>query len=316
MRKKVLITGGAGSLGSALVRHWRDEYDLTIFSRDPHKQQKLQAETGLDFRHFVLGDVTDYESIKRACIGQDVLIHAAALKVVSQGEQHPLEYYRVNSVGSLTVAQAWNDTHHRLNADYRPVRQPRKALYINSDKAVSPINAYGVSKRIGELAFLHYGFSSLRYGNVVESQGSFIHFWQKALNDGKPLSVRFPHPTRFFLSIKGAINLIEDVLLQESNGVFVPYNLAAFDIREVALAMTATEAGLCHSSLQPGEKQHEVLLHEGECPVTVSDRLALVRNLRKSFESEFYSSEKTPLRLSGQEVLTRLGIAVNQEVFA
>lgn len=321
---RILITGGTGSLGQALIARWRDKHELRILSRNPHKQQMVQEKFGLEPSAFVLADICDYEAVRRACLGQDVLIHAAALKTVSQGEQAPDEYFRVNSLGSQVVAKAWAAVKRYPDPDYL-VAEPRKALYINSDKAVAPINFYGCSKKIGEAFFINHGFSSIRYGNVVGSEGSFIHKWEKARAAGRPLKVRIPDPTRFFLSMTHAVDLIESALMLMSNsvgdvvattalnGIFVPH-MEAFSLADVARAMTP-EVNICYEMLQPGEKQHEILLQEGEKAERVNDFLAVVTAGRMKEMSPEYSSETTE-RLDPAEVLRRLNVSPLQEVFS
>lgn len=335
---RILITGGTGSLGQALIARWRDKHELRILSRNPHKQQMVQEKFGLEPSAFVLADICDYEAVRRACLGQDVLIHAAALKTVSQGEQAPDEYLRVNSLGSQVVARAWKAARWKgdPDSDYSAATEPRKALYINSDKAVAPINFYGCSKRIGEAFFINHGFSSIRYGNVVESEGSFIHKWKKARAAGRPIKVRIPDPTRFFLSMTHGVDLIESALMLMSdsaageavatagasefretnmamNGIFVPH-MEAFSLADVARAMTP-EVNICYEMLRPGEKQHEILLQEGEKAERVNDLLAVVTAGRMKKMSPEYSSETTE-RLDPAEVLRRLNVSPLQEVFS
>jgi FlaA1/EpsC-like NDP-sugar epimerase len=312
---KILITGGTGSLGQALIAHWKDEHDLTILSRNPHNQQAVQEKFSLEPSVFVLADICDYEAVKQACIGQDVLIHAAALKIVSQGEQFPDEYHRVNAVGSQVVVRAWEDTHLTPGKNWRHPQLPRKALYINSDKAVAPINFYGCSKRIGESFFIQRGFSSIRYGNVVESEGSFIHKWKTLVDKGRPIPVRFPHPTRFFVSMAQAVGLVNSVLNnidEHGNGIYVSPNLSSFDIYEAARAYT-DDVNICQRMLEPGEKQHEVLLQPGEVAEAVGPVLAKVETGWGDIEA--YFSSETTSKISGDEVLKRLGVSPRQGVF-
>lgn len=320
---KILITGGTGSLGQALISFWHGKHELKILSRNPHKQQMVQAKFGLNPSAFVLVDICDYEAVRAACIGQDILIHAAALKIVSQGEQYPVEYHRVNAIGSQVVARAWADTHYTRPPDNGPMpKLPRKAIYINSDKAVAPINHYGATKKIGEDFFISRGFSSIRYGNVVESDGSFIHKWVELAEKGRPIPVRFPHPTRYFLSMIDAIGSIEDSLSAidlVGNGIFVPNDLSAFDIYQVAQAFTHPH-NICERELEPGEKRHESIIAPGEiientgldglsrvCPGWSSDP--------GKYPPALTSSEYAP-HLKGDEVLRHLGVSPRQEVFA
>jgi len=305
---KILITGGTGSLGQALVARWHKTHTLTILSRNPHKQQALQEKYHLDPSAFILADIGNSSGqLLAACANQDMLIHAAALKTVAQGETHPSEYLRVNAIGSEIVAQAWAIIHP----------DNRMALYINSDKAVSPINHYGVTKKIGEKAFVSRGFSSIRYGNVVMSEGSFIHKWQMAQSKGLPIKVRIPYPTRFLLSFDQALEIIDatiNVMAKGRTGIFVPNNPAAFDINDVALALT-DPVNICYEMLQSGEKQHEVLIDEGETIEVINEIISGVTPGRSDTIPDYLCSA-TAVRLTGSEVLSRLHISPLQKVFA
>lgn len=313
--KHILITGGTGSLGQALVAKWHKDNQLTILSRNPHKQSEVAEKYELLPDCFVLADICDYEAVKRACADQDIMIHAAALKVVSQGEANPDEYMRVNCLGTQTVIRAWKDTHGP------PPYKPRSALYINSDKSVAPINLYGITKAIGERLFINAGFSSLRYGNVVESQGSFIHRWQAQIAKGQKITLRQPEPTRFFVSMAQAIDLIEDALFlmkYGNNGVFVPYALGSFSVHDVARALypwSDIESIADFEPLQPGEKQHEVLIiSEGEYIKPVSGQLALVKWGHKTkTENLICSGHRLMSKMTGRQVLEALGINPRQK---
>lgn len=319
VKKKILITGGTGSLGQGLIAHWKDRYELRILSRNPHQQQMVQEKFGLEPSAFVLADVCDYEAVKAACAGVDVLIHAAALKVVNQGEQNPEEYHRVNTIGSQVVARAWFDAEKsRDPADGLAARLPRKALYINSDKAIAPTSLYGCSKKMGEAFFIKRGFSSLRYGNVVGSEGSFIHKWVEYAEKGRAIPVRYPHPTRFFLSFAEAFRLINCTLAAidvVGNGIFVPAGLPSFDVYSVAKAFT-NPLNICQRGLEPGEKRHEVLLQPGEVAEKIPKEPALFK-VEPGWRggNNCFSSEFAP-RIGGDEVLRRLGVSPRQEVFA
>lgn len=294
-QKNILITGGTGSLGKALVRYWYGKHNLTILSRDWHKQAAMTAE--YPDNRYILADVCNYDEVERACEGQDILIHAAAAKDVGTGEYHPVEFARVNIQGSLTAATAWRRTH--------TVLQPGLALLISSDKATQAINAYGKSKGVAEAIFRKHDYSAIRYGNVIESAGSFVQRWQEAIARGESITVREPAPTRFILMMPDAIALIVDALrlAETENGIFVPHNLKAFSIRDVAIALGA---GVKYESLLPYEKQHESLVAEGEKAIIESDLLARIRPGGWSGEYRRYQSNRAEM-LSGEQVLEMLG---------
>ena len=295
---KILITGGTGSLGTALVEFWKDKHDLVILSRDIHKQEDLRQRFNLTASNFILGDICNIELVSRTIYdGQfDLLIHAAALKVVHQGEENPEEYLRVNCQGSLTVARAW-----------RWYNKDKPAIYINSDKAVSCSNVYGASKFIGEKIFINHGFSSLRYGNVVSSKGSFIHKFLAAKKSNSKVIVKLPSPTRYYLTLTEAINLILDCIdsiPKYGNGIYVPHSLKSFSIEDVA-----KELGVeyIYESLDIGEKQHEILLSEDETLGKFTTG-QLVKVEHGYGDKPDWSSSKTSKRLSGKEVLRKLGV--------
>ena len=321
---KILITGGTGSLGAALVRRWNKEHEITILSRNPHRQLELAEKFGLSSGSFVLGDICDYETVRRACVGQDILIHAAALKTVGQGEDNPEEYLRVNTWGTQVVARAWRDTYGVSDlVAMRPAPMlPRKALYINSDKAVAPVNLYGISKAAGEKVFLSHGFSSIRYGNVVASEGSFVHKWREQLERGEAITVRRPEPTRFFVGMEQVVDLVEEALRlmiepyglsdEGIKGVFMPRSLKAFSVWDVAKAMIKGDEFKCiYKNLRMGEKQHEVLLAEDEGWVEVGMMMGVVKSGDYGHGSggRVVTSEYT-LKMTGEEVLEAVEVGI------
>jgi len=230
----VLITGGTGSLGSQLIPAFLAEgYFVSIVSRDPHKQAIQQA------RHpevrYILADIRDRERMFRACENQDIVIHAAALKRVERGDTDAREYHSTNVGGTLNVAEAC-----RMNG-------VNKAIFISSDKAVEPVNLYGMTKAIGERVWLAENspysitkFSALRYGNVVESNGSVWHIWQRRIEQGLPLIVREPEPTRFFLSLDNAVSYVQFTIKHMHGAeIFVPASVRTFSLWELAREMQA-----------------------------------------------------------------------------
>ncbi len=274
---RILITGGTGSLGSALVARWKEEHNITILSRNPHNQATLKR-IAPDVA-FVLSDICDAGEVRWACEGQDVLIHTAALKQVDVGEFHP----SVNR---------------------------RMALLISSDKAANPLNCYGGSKLLATSVFRRKGFSAIRYGNVVNSHGAFLEVWQKQIQEGKPIMVRMPEPTRFFLTLSDAVDLVEDALIQmggmpTDGAIFVPHGLRAFSILEVAQYISK-EYGceIEYEPLLPYEKAHEILIANGEGAVSVSSLLAKVTPEWESsaYTSGAFASDKVE-RMKPEEVL-------------
>lgn len=292
--KKILITGGTGSLGREVTRHFdKLGWEVTVLSRDVHKQWALEQE--LPDVRFVLSDVADYLQVANAVEDHQVVVHAAAVKHVTIGERAVAEYVRTNIDGTHVVAQACRDAGVEM------------ALFISSDKACEPINLYGKTKAVGEDIFANYGYSVLRYGNVVNSRGAFIEIWKDLLDRGKSISVREPDPTRFFLTIQDAVDLVH-ACLERAPGVYVPTNLRAFSVLDVAKQMT-NEERIGFSTLLPGEKQHEVLLSDAEYAVDLGGIICSVWKGHYYWGAESdlldpndFSSE-TASRMTGNEVL-------------
>lgn len=306
----ILITGGTGSLGTKLVDilSTRSDVNITILSRDAHKQAIMLAR--YPQIRAVLGDIRDRESIMQACEDQDIVVHAAAIKRVERGATDAREFYSVNIQGTLNVAEAC-----RAN-------NVTKALFISSDKACQPTNYYGATKMVGEHLWLvqnnatrHTEFSALRYGNVVESNGSVWHVWQRRLEQNLPLIVRAPEPTRFFLSLDQAAAMVINSLLHMRGGeIFVPGKVRSFSLWDLARIMQAEELWI-KEPLGSSEKQHEILVAETEYVEPADDieefcGLQLWRIWPKStpviYETPpmFHSLEA--VQMTGNEVMQRL----------
>lgn len=301
--QRILITGGTGSLGSALVKKWYDKHELTVLSRDPHRQEAMERQ--FPRVHYILADICNEGEVYRACLGQDVLVHAAALKQVSTGEFHPSEFARVNIQGTIVVTEAWARARRRIGNDDIAPAEPRKALLISSDKACQSLNCYGSSKKMSESVFRKYDYSVIRYGNVIESNGSFVQKWKQALAEGKPVKVRQPEPTRFLLRMADAVALIEDALdliERGGNGIFVPHGLKAFSVWQAAEAL---KAQVEYEPLLPYEKRHEMLVAEGEIPVRESE---LLSRIKPGWSDEWLGFRSDNVeRMTGEEVLEALG---------
>jgi UDP-N-acetylglucosamine 4,6-dehydratase len=314
---KILITGGTGSLGSALVEKWYNEgHTLTITSNELHRLAALEQRFPLSPTkkfpsiRFKVADICDYEQMRYLCQGQDILIHAAALKHVGLGERNVDEYIRVNVLGTLTIARAWANTHSKsCPIDGLTPILPRKAILISSDKAVAPLNFYGGTKFMAEKIFSNqFGYSVLRYGNVVDSEGSFWQVWQNALKDDQPITVRLPDPTRFFLKLIDGIELVEQVVRrQESDSIFVPCALDAFSVLELASCISDN---VIYESLGQGEKQHEILLSEDELAIPVSGTLARItrRGSRKESQTldRYLFSSETASRIIPESFIEKM----------
>jgi UDP-N-acetylglucosamine 4,6-dehydratase len=269
--KVVLITGGTGFLGKSLARRLLkyEPQSLRIFSRDEVKHFRFNNEFGNDERiRNLLGDVRDYHRILRASENVDVLIHAAALKRIDLLEYNVAESIKTNVIGSLNVANA------ALENDVG------RALFVSTDKACSPLNAYGACKMLGERIFteLNYskGFSktilsSVRYGNVLASTGSIIPFFKQKIENGEQIPLTHPDMTRFIISADQAVDLVLKTLVYSVGGeVIVPFIPSAktIDLIEALKESMNADNEIVEIGIRPGEKIHEVLINEFEIPLT------------------------------------------------
>ncbi|MBN8507213.1 MAG: polysaccharide biosynthesis protein [Burkholderiales bacterium] len=205
--KVLLITGGTGSFGHALLEHClnSDFAEIRVFSRDEKKQEDMR----LRFRHpklkFHIGDVRDYDSVHDALAGVDYLFHAAALKQVPSCEFHPMEAVRTNVIGAENVMRA------------AITQGVQRCVVLSTDKAVYPINAMGLSKALMEKVMVAKSrlcdpqrtvLCATRYGNVMASRGSVIPLFVSQLLAGQPLTVTDPQMTRFLMSLQESVDLV------------------------------------------------------------------------------------------------------------
>ena len=205
--KTLLITGGTGSFGNAVLRHFLNSElrEIRIFSRDEKKQEDMRIALGNERVKFYIGDVRDYDSIYDALSGVDYVFHAAALKQVPSCEFYPLEAVRTNVLGADNVLRAAIE------------REVKRVVVLSTDKAVYPINAMGMSKALMEKVTIAKSrgcdpdktiLCATRYGNVMASRGSVIPLFIAQLQAGKALTVTDPNMTRFLMSLEDSVGLV------------------------------------------------------------------------------------------------------------
>jgi UDP-N-acetylglucosamine 4,6-dehydratase len=205
--KVVLITGGTGSFGHAVVDRFlqTDVAEIRVFSRDEKKQEDMRLQFSNDKLRFHIGDVRDYESIHDALAGVDFVFHAAALKQVPSCEFHPMEAVKTNVIGAENVMRA------------AIANKVRRCVVLSTDKAVYPINAMGISKAMMEKVMIAKSrvwepegtvLCATRYGNVMGSRGSVIPLFLRQLLEGVPLTVTDPSMTRFLMSLDESVDLV------------------------------------------------------------------------------------------------------------
>lgn len=260
----VLITGGTGFLGRALVAELmaRGTDRICIFSRDEAKQAAMKAQMpDPDMRlHWFIGDVRDRQRLTRAMHGVDVVIHAAALKRLEVGEYNPGEMVKTNVIGTMNVIEAAIDA------------GVHKVIGVSSDKACQPFNAYGASKLMMEKLILGAQntrgrdgpvYSVCRYGNVAGSTGSVIPTWRAAIAEGKGNArMTEPDATRFWMTIDQAVALVLDTAETSPGGKLHVPDLPAYRLGDLARAMDLPRP-IRVTGLGPGEKPHERMLEDG-----------------------------------------------------
>jgi FlaA1/EpsC-like NDP-sugar epimerase len=266
--KTILITGGTGFLGRALVKELL-EYDvqsIRVFSRDEVKHHLIQEEfkNNPKIRNFV-GDVRDSERLNRAIEGANIVIHAAAMKRIDLIEYNVMEAVKTNVMGTMNV----------VNACLK--NNVEKAVFVSTDKACNPINSYGATKMLGERIFIESNYSkgdnrilflSVRYGNVLESTGSVIPFFAEKIKKNETIPLTDKRMTRFIITPKQAVGLIFFALKNGIGGeLFVPKleSLKITDLIDVLQSYYKGQSRVEEVGLRPGEKIHEILLNADEC---------------------------------------------------
>jgi len=318
--KVVLVTGGTGSFGKKFIKIMMTEHHpekVIVYSRDELKQHEMRVAgyDAVNLRYFI-GDVRDEMRLRRAMHGVDIVVHAAALKQVPACEYNPLEAIKTNIMGSSNVIEAALDT------------GVKKVLALSTDKAVNPINLYGTTKLAAEKLFVQSNayaagtatrFSCVRYGNVVGSRGSVIPIFFQQRQNGK-LSITDERMTRFLLTLDQGVHFVIHSIENMVGGeVFVP-KIPSTRICDLAKAI-APDAELEVVGIRPGEKLHEVLIHEDEARTAVeledmfvvlptALEIGFARQCRQAWESKGhaladgfrYTSDTNPRWLSIQEI--------------
>jgi UDP-N-acetylglucosamine 4,6-dehydratase len=243
---RLLITGGTGFLGKAITKRVLEitKMDVIIYSRDEYKQWVMSSDINNPRVKFILGDVRDKARLEEALIDADYCIHAAALKHVWAGEQHPYEVIQTNVIGTRNVMDVCRD--------YQV-----QAVFVSSDKAVQPTNLYGNTKMAGEALAMAAGQRVVRYGNVFGSRGSVLHKFKEWTAKGHNYKITDLRMTRFIITIDQAVDLVLETLMMPAKTLNVP-DLPALRLTDLAKAFDEN-AVIDEIGIQPGEKLHEFL---------------------------------------------------------
>ncbi len=308
--KTILITGGTGFLGRALVSRLLklEPKAIRVFSNSEVEYYQAQELLQNNRIRHLFGDVRDLDRLKTACEGVDIVIHAAALKRIDLIEYNVMDAIKTNVDGTMNVVKACL------------AKNVPKAVFISTDKACNPINSYGATKMLGEKIFIESNFSRglketaftvVRYGNVLDSTGSVIPFFLKRLNEGKDLPITDKAMTRFIITADLAIKMIFEALEYGEGGeLFVPNldSVKVTDLAEVLSEEIKPGTKTRNVGIRPGEKIHEELLNQEECrrayylndcivvlseinyPIEEEDPPKYLKG-KKPFEKDSYSSK-------------------------
>jgi UDP-glucose 4-epimerase len=320
--KTIIITGGTGSFGNAVLNRFLNTNvkEIRIFSRDEKKQDDMRKLYNNPKIKFHLGDVRDYDSVANAMIGVDFVFHAAALKQVPSCEFFPIQAVKTNVLGAENVLRA------------AIANNVKKAIVLSTDKAVYPINAMGMSKAMMEKVMVAYSrqqpehgtiLCGTRYGNVMASRGSVIPLFIEQIKARKAITITDPTMTRYLMSLEEAVELVVYAYQHGVQGdIFVQKSPAStvMDLAKALIEMFESDTEIKIIGTRHGEKKHETLVNREEMAKAIdlpgyyripADTRDL--NYGKYFESgeakvaeaEDYTSENT-YRLTIPEIKDKL----------
>jgi FlaA1/EpsC-like NDP-sugar epimerase len=266
--KRIFISGATGSWGQTLVGMLLKNYNPTeiiCFSRGELQQVLMQRKFHDSRLKFVIGDVRDYESVKFAMRDVDVVFHLAALKHVPICEDHPQEAIKTNITGTSNIVNAAIEN----GVD--------KVIDVSTDKAVEPLNLYGMTKAVGEKLIIqgndlstHTKFVCIRGGNVMGSNGSVIPYFVEQIKSGGPITITDLNMTRFFLTLEEAIGLLFKAAEDSIGGETFVMNMPACYIRDIAQVLMETygQVEVKEIGSKPGEKLDEMLISKHEAQLS------------------------------------------------
>lgn len=301
--KTLLLSGGTGSFGNAVLRRFLDSGlgEIRIFSRDEKKQDDMRKRYANSKLKFYIGDVRDYQSVLNATRGVDYIFHAAALKQVPSCEFHPMEAVKTNVLGTENLLEA---------AIQNGVK---RVVCLSTDKAVYPINAMGISKAMMEKVMVAKSrnlegtgtvICGTRYGNVMASRGSVIPLFIEQIRAGIPLTLTDPSMTRFMMTLADAVDLVLYAFEHGNNGDMFVQKAPAATVEVLAKALTALVGKSGHPlqviGTRHGEKLYEALLSREEmaCAEDCGEYFRVPPDLRDLNYSKFVEQGETKISRS------------------
>jgi len=319
--QRILITGGTGSWGQTLTRMLLDTYspkEIVIFSRGELQQVLMQRKFRDPRIKFVIGDVRDLEAVRFAMRDIDIVFHLAALKHVPVCEDHPQEAIKTNITGTTNIVNAAIEN------------SVTKVIDVSTDKAVDPLNLYGMTKAVGEKLIIQANqlstktrFVCVRGGNVMGSNGSVIPYFIEQIRSGGPVTITDREMTRFFLTLEEAIGLLFKAAEDSIGGETFVMNMPACRILDVAEVLMDHygKVDIVEMGAKPGEKLDEMLISQHEAlqsycydenyyvilPTNSSFELLDNYNLLKKFEHAEFSSRTQLMNLDQIEEMLKKG---------
>lgn len=256
--KTILVTGGTGSFGNTFVPMTLEKYNpkkIIVYSRDEMKQWNMAKKYEGDRRiRFFIGDVRDKDRLHRALDGVDLVVHAAATKIVPTAEYNPFECIKTNVMGAMNLIDACIDS------------TVKRVVALSTDKASSPVNLYGATKLCSDKVFIagnsysggRTKFAVVRYGNVMGSRGSVIPFFMETADTGK-LTITDKRMTRFMISLEQGVELVWHAFDDMEGGEIYVKKIPSMNICDIATAV-APGAAQVEVGIRPGEKMHEQMI--------------------------------------------------------
>lgn len=268
--KMILVTGGTGSWGQELTKQLLsfNPRELRIFSRNEYSQVNMQRRFNDSRLKFIIGDIRDYNAVNEACRDVDVVFHLAALKHVPICEHQPEEALKTNVAGTENIIRASIE------------QKVKRVVDVSTDKAVDPVNLYGMTKAIGEKLMIRANdlsdytrFVCIRGGNVLGTNGSVVPYFKELISQGRDLTLTSHQMTRFFLTISEAIDLLLKAAEEAVGGETFVMKMKACKIIDLAQVLinelSDRSIKVIETGIRPGEKLHEVLVSNYEVRNTV-----------------------------------------------
>ena len=292
--KRILVTGGTGSFGQMFIREILklSPAEIIVFSRDEDKQGAMRLDYKSEKKlRFILGDIRDFRSVREAVRGVDIVIHAAALKWITEVERNVWEGIKTNVIGAENLIEAARD------------ENVERVIALSTDKAVEPVNAYGMAKALQERLITTANlydtgrktvFINTRYGNVLGSRGSVVPLFKSLIENEKPVTITDPKMTRFMMTLQESVDLVLAALENGVGGeIFVrksPGHTIS-DLAEVMVeALGNNKTKIEEIGVRPGEKIHETLVpvHELSRTIDVGDYFVILPQISiKAVEAKY-----------------------------